>query len=243
MDGSYTKPGTLFRSGHLGKLKERGQRKIFGKIGIKKVIDLRTSNELDMISDKIPEGVEYYHFSLVNDVEYPAVTRENRMAMLKDMIKQDGGVRQYFFEYYGKLINNKEAKEGYRNIFKVILNNPNVDPVIIHCTQGKDRTGLAIMLILFALGVVEKKIVSIYHKFDRYTAFYKFYVGLAMTLFVSPRKAKALNQVLSSKKCYIEEAINILKNKYGGAIEYLKNEIGLTEKDLSTLKLMYTYRK
>lgn len=39
-----------------------------------------------------------------------------------------------------------------RKFFEVVADEQN-HPILVHCTQGKDRTGLTIMLVLFLLGV------------------------------------------------------------------------------------------
>lgn len=39
-----------------------------------------------------------------------------------------------------------------RQFFEVVADEENW-PVLVHCTQGKDRTGLTVMLLLFLLGV------------------------------------------------------------------------------------------
>jgi protein tyrosine/serine phosphatase len=44
-----------------------------------------------------------------------------------------------------------------REFFEVLANEDNL-PVFIHCTQGKDRTGLTIMLVLFLLNIRESAI-------------------------------------------------------------------------------------
>jgi len=42
-----------------------------------------------------------------------------------------------------------------KQVFDVLSDEQNW-PVLVHCTQGKDRTGLVIMLVLFLLGVDEE---------------------------------------------------------------------------------------
>jgi protein-tyrosine phosphatase len=43
-----------------------------------------------------------------------------------------------------------------------ILADPSNYPVMVHCTQGKDRTGLTVMLVLFMLGIPTKVIDADY---------------------------------------------------------------------------------
>lgn len=46
------------------------------------------------------------------------------------------------------------CKREVKQVFEVLANDQNW-PVLVHCTQGKDRTGLIVMLLLFLLDVDE----------------------------------------------------------------------------------------
>lgn len=49
------------------------------------------------------------------------------------------------------------CKREVKQVFEVLANDQNW-PVLVHCTQGKDRTGLIVMLLLFLLDVDEAAI-------------------------------------------------------------------------------------
>lgn len=51
---------------------------------------------------------------------------------------------------------------AYRTIFKHLLSSPNPDPCVIHCTAGKDRTGVICALILMLAGVKDEDIATDY---------------------------------------------------------------------------------
>jgi protein-tyrosine phosphatase len=44
------------------------------------------------------------------------------------------------------------CRQEIKQVFEVLAN-PSNFPLLIHCTQGKDRTGLVVQLVLFLLGV------------------------------------------------------------------------------------------
>ncbi|KAF2141729.1 uncharacterized protein K452DRAFT_228414 [Aplosporella prunicola CBS 121167] len=46
--------------------------------------------------------------------------------------------------------------------FNAVLARPDAYPVLVHCTQGKDRTGLIVMLTLFLLGADEEAVQTDY---------------------------------------------------------------------------------
>lgn len=53
-------------------------------------------------------------------------------------------------------------KARYQPLFNQLLQTSSDSALLFHCTAGKDRTGIAAALILYALGVDEKKIMEDY---------------------------------------------------------------------------------
>lgn len=58
--------------------------------------------------------------------------------------------------------NNKEVRTWLNNIIKVFENEQVVYPVFIHCTSGKDRTGVVIAALLWTLQIPEHVIIEEY---------------------------------------------------------------------------------
>ena len=55
----------------------------------------------------------------------------------------------------------EEAKSSYQKVMEVVLDESNW-PVLIHCSAGKDRSGIAVALILEAIGVNRETIMEEY---------------------------------------------------------------------------------
>lgn len=239
IDNRKIKPNLLFRSGHLSNLKEKEQKKFAEKVDV--IIDLRTQEEIEDRPDKYLSKVEYHHFPLVENEDNPAVTKENRMKILEYIMENEGGSKAHIVTLYKKIVGKPCAIEGIRKVFRFLIENKGEKSIDIHCTQGKDRTGVTYALILTALGVSKENVIKMYRAFNRYTWFFKFYVFLGMVLVVSPRKARALDLTLSAKKLYIQSLFDELDKEYNGVDNYLKSVIGLSDEDLKTLKECYTY--
>ena len=239
VDGKRIKPNLLFRSGHLNKLKEKSQKKFAEKVDV--ILDLRTPEEIEDRPDKYLPEVEYHHIPVVENEDNPAVTKENRMKILEYIMENEGGSKAHIVTLYKKIIGKKCAIEGLRKVFDFLIKNKGEKAIDIHCTQGKDRTGVTYALILSALGVAREDVIKMYRAFNRFTWFFKFYVFLGMVLVVSPRKARALDLTLSAKKLYITSLFDELDKEYNGVNNYLTSVIGLSEEDLKTLKEAYTY--
>lgn len=102
-------------------------------------------------------------------------------------------------------------------------------PILVHCTQGKDRTGLIVMLILFLLGVDDKIIDEDYRLSEPELASERTErlieigsIGLSEQFAVCPP------DVVSSVHSYVKE-------KYTSVEKYLKS-IGISDSQLGFVK-------
>ncbi len=240
-DGHLLKEHLLFRSANLGEIDEKGIDYLFNVYRVRHVFDLRTDDEiLHKPEDFISPKIDYIHLSLVPNDLNPAVTKENRVKILNDLCALPGGMRGHILELYRFVVDNEMSKNGLKTIFKTLLANEKEEGYLFHCTQGKDRTGIVIYMILSALGVDENTILKIYLSFNKRARFKRVAFFLGMNIrFLSLTKATALNATLTARKAYFREFTGVLNNKYGGVINYLKTEIGLKDDDFIKLKQIY----
>ena len=54
-----------------------------------------------------------------------------------------------------------ERADGMKAVFRYLVRSE-VFPLLVHCSIGKDRTGIVVALLLFALGVPEETIYADY---------------------------------------------------------------------------------
>ena len=107
-----------------------------------------------------------------------------------------------------------------------------------HCSQGKDRVGVAAYLIESALGVSEEDKIKDYLLSN--VAMDKRKDRLIETVknrpFYNEQYKQDLLEVFSARIEYLEEAINTINSKYGGIISYLENVLKV---DIKNLREMY----
>ncbi len=236
----HLKHGLLFRSSNLSKIDEEGLKNLDEIYKVRNVIDLRTDDEINQQpEDFVSSRLNYMHMPLLTNEENPAVNRLNRLDILSDLIKLPGGVKAHMKGLYRTLVTSPKAINMYREIFKMLLNNNNGESFLFHCTQGKDRTGVLIYLILIVLGVSNERAKETYLSFNHRSFFKRIAIFLGMNIAVSPRKAVALNRCLVAKRIYINSAIEEIDIKFGGINAYIKNQIGLSEEDIKKLRKMY----
>lgn len=143
-DGRRIRWRTLFRADGLSRLSP-ADRRVIRQLGVATVIDLRTTAELEggrFPVEEIPVG--FHHVPLLDDV--PSLEKfEMTPGMLASQYQQI-------------------ARDAAHQIARVltIVAERHAHPVIVHCTAGKDRTGVLVAVLLGVLGVDDEAIVHDY---------------------------------------------------------------------------------
>ena len=184
------------------------EKEILYKDGIRVIIDLRTTHEIC----KHPHPLKDY-----KDIEYYNI----------DMIGSYGHMlnRGYpvLYELYYDLINGSQNQ--FCNVLKVILDHQD-QGIYFNCTAGKDRTGLISMILLWIVGVQEKEIIDNYSE--------SFENNKPMMAKGGPYSPETMIYFYSEPE-YMVNAINLIKNQYGGIEKYLLY-IGLTKEEIAKLR-------
>ncbi|HEY5774815.1 MAG TPA: tyrosine-protein phosphatase [Xanthomonadales bacterium] len=149
--------GQIIRSDNLSRLTTGDFQKL-EEIGIKTVIDLRTQKEHDQsptvwTGDKPPR---FFHFP-VGDSDNDWFTAQRKM-MKRNRFSQEQSL-EHMIEGYRMIA--EEGASSYRKLMEIVLDESNW-PVLIHCSAGKDRSGIAVALILESLNIDRETIMEEY---------------------------------------------------------------------------------
>jgi protein-tyrosine phosphatase len=175
-DGKKIKSGKLIRSGDLNLLTERDKEYLFGTVGVKTVVDFRSkqlivddsltvTSEAESAQDRLPEDVTVvWEETAINESvivpDYEAVIDMTSYASPNAVIEAvKTGYKRIVVGIPGD--NLGDARAQYKQFFKTLLDS-NGEPVLFHCSAGKDRTGVAAALLLSALGVDRETIIKDY---------------------------------------------------------------------------------
>ena len=105
--------------------------------------------------------------------------------------------------------------------------------VIVHCTLGKDRTGVIIALLLSAVGVPDAVVV------EDYTLTGEYVEPLLPTLreqaLKTGRDMDVYEKMLVTDAAAMARFLQYVHDEYGGASEYLRR-IGITDAQLTALR-------
>lgn len=233
--GKTIKHRRLFRGGALNDISDKDA-EILNSLHLTDIVDFRSKMEFVHRPDFIFDGVTYHNFTTFEHEHKKEDIVHDDGNLLWFMNKNDTGFK-HLVRTYKDLVDSSEGQEAYRNLFKVIMSRD--DAVIyFHCSQGKDRVGIASYLIESALGVSEEDKIKDYllsniamdHRKD------KLIESVKNRPFYNEQYKKDLLEVFSAKIEYLEEAINTINSKYGGIISYLENVL---EVDINKLRKMY----
>jgi protein-tyrosine phosphatase len=223
-DGHHVKWGKIYRSADLSKLTEADLAEL-NKRNINYDVDLRGRPEAAQAPDKLNPNTNY--------ILCPAGS--DSVVMMAKQFAAHKNVDSIMNVFYS---NTLYLKDRYTPFFNKLLVLPDDQSLVFHCTAGKDRTGIAAALLLYALGVPYETIVDDYTatNYYRQSENQKAVNGLTQLMHMDPKSAKS---VTGAKKEYIDANFAAINKRYGSVDNFLKNEIGLTDKDMKLLKSKY----
>ncbi|KAK4693756.1 hypothetical protein P7C71_g3699, partial [Lecanoromycetidae sp. Uapishka_2] len=152
-DQSTTRPTYIFRSAQPYNVTD-GDIRILREIGITTIFDLRSDAEIVETSKAIP-------LRDLNDLKRVSVpvfetSETNVTGRLMTYLQND---TQTVMEAYARML--AAGSKCFQLIFLHIRNKPE-QACLIHCAIGKDRTGVAVALLLSLAGLTKQEIAEDY---------------------------------------------------------------------------------
>lgn len=235
-NGKKVKEGRIYRGGFLGRLSKKDVDTI-SKLNLTDIIDFRSAVEFENRPDYKFPNVTYHSFpSLIDNPELKKKFDYDDSNLLWFL----GGNYDAFHHMeltYEENLTSEIGIEAMKNLFKVMLSDDS-RTVYFHCSQGKDRAGLASYLILYILGVDEKEIREDYLRSNE--AMKQKIKQLKFLLkdkpFYSKDYEKALKLVFSADERYLDYGLNSINKKFGSLDFYIKN---ILEVDIDKFREYY----
>ncbi|MBR3294272.1 MAG: tyrosine-protein phosphatase [Oscillospiraceae bacterium] len=153
-DGRPIKEGLIYRSGGLYLLNDEELRR-FHELKVAFVLDLRSKGEVAAQPDPELPGVQMLQHSGLNH-KSGAEIDFSPAGMARVGGEGEEQLRQ-FLGYYEELpLENDSFQILLQEMCRLSA------PILFHCASGKDRTGVAAMLVLYLLGVDPETIMEDY---------------------------------------------------------------------------------
>ena len=115
-------------------------------------------------------------------------------------------------------------------------------PILIHCASGKDRTGVACMLILLALGVDREIVLEDYLLTNVYRrgAIQKKLEEDKDIILVHPEREELDRMTFGVTEEIGKIVLDAIFNKYGSVETYFEKEFHINRNELQRLRSLYT---
>jgi len=226
-NGHHVKWGEIYRSADISKLTD-ADLAVLKDRKITYDVDLRGRKESAMAPDRMNPGTDY--------ILCPAGS-DNVGDLMKNManVKGTAGGDSLMISYY---IKTDSLAARYKPFFDKLLALPTDQSLVFHCTAGKDRTGIGAALLLYVLGVPYETISKDYEATNYYREGenVKAIKGMSAAMHLDPNVAKSMMQ---AKKEYLDATFATLKQNYGSIDNFLKNQVGLDDQKIATLKAKF----
>ena len=242
-DGRKIKHGVLLRTAALYGISSDDVTRLTEDYRLSVVADLRMSFETAPKPDPVIGGVKYVSLHVINEEAF--------MKNVERQLSIEGGVMERLnfvvehgiasYDMYVKFLSDDSGKKAYREFFRELAGLPPERSLLFHCSQGKDRTGCAAMLVLSALGASEDTIMKDYlltnvfnaERIDGQRKMLKSHgvkesdIEIYMMILdeVSPRMMNTL--------------LAWLRENYGSPIGYITSELGVSPDEIELLKAKF----
>lgn len=208
-----TRSGVLFRSGNLAAVDDDGIEALRG-MGLRRIVDLRDESERTHDPSRLDDlPVEVQHEPLF-------------LGSVASFFARDLSLEQLYAE-----IADASADRVVSAIRGILI----ARPVLVHCTIGKDRTGVTIGIALAAAGVDPDAVVADYARTEALLPARRNAQVLAAIRALHPENVHAEDLATRSPERAMRALLAHLDATYGSAAGYLRAH-GMTDAEIHRLR-------
>ncbi|WP_406286991.1 tyrosine-protein phosphatase [Embleya sp. NBC_00896] len=231
-DGRRVRSGRYFRSGHLAKPTEADRATIAG-LGIRLVVDLRSPADIELDgADVLPEGATWLNLPMSDPARHSdfwGQLRSADMSVLRERLG-NGRAEQSIAADYRDQVSNRVDKHAA--MLRAMTEADGL-PVVVHCSAGKDRAGIAAALIQRIVGVSHDDVVANYLVSNEPGNRYE---PNTDKLAMRPGLLELFQPFLEVREEYLRGALEVMDTHWGGFDAYLERGLGLDADRLERLR-------
>lgn len=245
--GKTVKHGVLLRTASLAALSPEDKSILETTYRVATVVDLRMSVERELSPDPVISGAENVFLPVLEMADYPGYDPElakrffapdaDRLAMMKTAVE----LGMLSDRLYVDFLFSERGKTAYRGLFRALLELPEGRAILWHCADGKDRTGVAAMLILTALGAANQTILEDYLLTNAYNAEKLAVVRAGLER--APMTPELREMILFSSGAvherFMTNALDAMTERCGSPEGYLARELGVGAAECDALRQKY----
>ena len=233
-DGRTVKWGKIYRSDNLHSLTDEDL-KYMKRLNIKSVVDFRSVEERESEPDRL--NPDMTQVLLPIKFQPKELDDDSIKNLMKDLTFGDLDSSNLLRDF--NIVIVEEFTDEYKNFFRHIIEN-NAEPLVFHCTAGKDRAGFASAMILTILGVPREKVIEDYLLTNTYVKDHVDDKMLEIELKTFFRAdTDNLRKINLVEERYIQAAFDTIDSKWGGMDRYISEALNLNEEDILKLQDFY----
>ncbi|KAK3351030.1 protein-tyrosine phosphatase-like protein [Neurospora tetraspora] len=224
------RPGLIYRSGGFfpnGGFNDAAKTQLATQLGIKKIFDIRSVREHSHAPDPEIAGVQNFW---IGGAE--ATAEREATVNLADFL-EGKGERGYVKMYMDVLGGYKEVIGA---LLRSLLDAPK-EPILFHCTAGRDRTGVVAGLLLSLAGVSEEDVEMDWMLSRIGTEMARAQLlGIAMKgAGVKSVEEPGFGNLVSLRRECWGAFVREVKRVYGGWEGYVRGELGMSEGEVERI--------
>jgi protein-tyrosine phosphatase len=235
-NGKHVRWGIVYRSNQLSELTAADADKV-AALGLLSVVDLRTEEERQ-------HAPSIWLHAPGDMYSSPKTTLAPVMRTILSDASTAEGARSAMIAFYSQMPH--EYREEYAAMFHRIAGGEL--PILVHCTAGKDRTGVAMAVLLTTLGVPRQTVVEDYVLTEKLvpaaTAAAQSAVPVGGAAASGGTAASPLAQLpvasrealWRSDPAYISAALDSIGREYGSMDSYVERELGVTKMEMRAIR-------
>ncbi|CEJ89518.1 hypothetical protein VHEMI05359 [[Torrubiella] hemipterigena] len=209
------------------------ERKIQNTYDLRSLVEVaRYDQSNEHASGILPPGVERIPVPVFKDQDY---SPEANAVRFKDYADEDS-IRGFTAAYKAIL---EAGSPAFGTILKHLAVAPPATPapLLVHCTAGKDRTGVIAAIILSLCGVKDEAIAEEYGLTQEGLTEWR---AMATARLLNHPALKdnpdGIARMLSAKPENMLAALKMLREEYGSVEDYVVNKCGLTTAEVTQLR-------
>lgn len=227
MDSKTVRWNRVYRGASLVALTDEDAQGLTTR-GLKIVCDLRMASEVADAPDIMPhESVRY--------VTLPFKQNSDRLTQLRILLFQRQNLADTLRQMYTRvMIDNNPAVIG--NFLQLVAEKDNL-PLLVHCSAGKDRTGVVIAVLLRLLGVPEQIVLEDYSLSNLYFDYFlNISAKIIKQLGVFRVSEAEVRPLFLADPQTLKITLDYIETKYGSIEQYVTTHAGVTPEMVAQIR-------
>lgn len=244
-NGKAIRKGLLLRGGYLTYATDEDLSRLNNEYHVRRIFDFRTEAEVQRQPDRPVKDAKSVWLPAINPETEKVATMalpKNAYRDLPNWLVENASnplYQQVASRLYTDMVVNEYTQLQYAAFMQMLVNTAD-GAVYWHCSQGKDRTGLAASFVLSALGADRELILQDY---NRSYAFYSDEVDRVMALVYARGGGSAEEALVKTfigvNVNYFIDGLNLIDKKYGSLLNYVQSVLCVNDDDLMVLRERY----